>query len=112
MEQADGSWTQGEYPRSKGCELSGASSRPCFVAQLLVVFPPALIAASKWLLDICVGILALNVFQGSVHLTRHLVKFFAASPRVQGGFETETIEILVFGEAFPGFRVVGLLGAA
>ena len=75
-----------------------------FIAQLLVVFPPSLVAACEGLLDVHAGILALEFFDPVGHFRGDLVKLHAARARMESRFETQPVELFVVVEVPSGFQ--------
>ena len=66
---------------------------------MLIVFAPALVAASERGFDLLPGMLALHIFESGIHCAGDLVEFQAAGSGMQGRLEAEAKELFVLGEA-------------
>src|SRR5581483_8804236 len=69
-----------------------------FIAQLLIVLTPALIAANEWFFHVFPRVLSLDVFESSVHRCRNLIEFHATRSGVHCGLEPKSKEFLVCGK--------------
>src|SRR5271166_6169879 len=87
-------------------------SFPGFIAALLIVVAPALVATRKGCFQFHAGMLPLHIFERGVHLTGDLVELHAPPSRMQRGLKAKTIILLILRKVLARFCVVALFGVA